>query len=160
MNITYITGDATRPQGEGKKIIAHICNDIGGWGSGFVLHISRRWTEPERSYRDWFRNGKLGEVPFKLGQCWVVSVGDDIAVANMIAQHGFGFDGNPPIRYDALKSCLEIVLHMAQLNLASVHMPRIGCGLAGGDWRLVEPIIQRTLCDKGIAVTVYDLPKR
>jgi O-acetyl-ADP-ribose deacetylase (regulator of RNase III) len=39
---------------------------------------------------------------------------------------------------------------------ASVHMPRIGCGLAGGDWSKVEPLITRRLTDKGIAVYVYD----
>lgn len=40
---------------------------------------------------------------------------------------------------------------------ASVHMPRIGCGLAGGSWGKVEPIIQEELCDKGVQVFVYDL---
>ena len=34
-------------------------------------------------------------------------------------------------------------------------MPRIGCGLAGGKWAVVEPIIQRALED--IPVFVYDL---
>jgi hypothetical protein len=42
-----------------------------------------------------------------------------------------------------------------ELN-ASVHMPRIGCGLAGGKWEKIEPIIQKHLCDGGIDVTVYD----
>ena len=36
-------------------------------------------------------------------------------------------------------------------------MPRIGCGLAGGDWNKVEKIINETLIDKGIEVYVYDL---
>jgi len=35
-------------------------------------------------------------------------------------------------------------------------MPRIGCGLAGGKWELIEPIITRTLCQRGIATVVYD----
>jgi len=35
--ITYLVGDATQPQGEGVKVIAHICNDIGAWGAGFVI---------------------------------------------------------------------------------------------------------------------------
>jgi hypothetical protein len=35
-------------------------------------------------------------------------------------------------------------------------MPRIGCGLAGGKWELIEPIIVRTLSEHDIAVTVYD----
>lgn len=39
---------------------------------------------------------------------------------------------------------------------ASVHMPRIGCGLAGGNWSRVEPLIMRRLAERGVAVTVYD----
>jgi len=37
-----------------------------------------------------------------------------------------------------------------------VHMPRIGCGLAGGKWEKIEPIILSELIDKGINVFVYD----
>lgn len=43
--IQYLKGDATNPQVEGNKIITHICNDIGGWGKGFVLAISKRWKK-------------------------------------------------------------------------------------------------------------------
>jgi hypothetical protein len=39
---------------------------------------------------------------------------------------------------------------------ASVHLPRIGCGLAGGRWELIEPLITATLCARDIATTVYD----
>jgi hypothetical protein len=51
--IMYINGDAACPQAKGVKIICHICNDIGGWGKGFVLAISRRWEQPEAEYRAW-----------------------------------------------------------------------------------------------------------
>ena len=34
-------------------------------------------------------------------------------------------------------------------------MPRIGCGLAGGTWKEVEPIVQAAL--DGLPVVVYDL---
>jgi hypothetical protein len=36
MSINFIVGDATTPIGDGLKIIVHVCNDIGGWGRGFV----------------------------------------------------------------------------------------------------------------------------
>lgn len=39
---------------------------------------------------------------------------------------------------------------------ASVHMPRIGCGLAGGTWSRIEPLIERRLISAGLSVTVYD----
>lgn len=49
--LRVIRGDAPSPQAKGSKIIAHVCNDLGGWGKGFVLAISKRWPEPERAYR-------------------------------------------------------------------------------------------------------------
>jgi hypothetical protein len=36
-------------------------------------------------------------------------------------------------------------------------MPRIGCGLAGGKWEEIEPIIDEELISIGVVVTVYDL---
>jgi O-acetyl-ADP-ribose deacetylase (regulator of RNase III) len=75
----------------------------------------------------------------------------------MIAQHGITHDalGVPPIRYDALEDCLTNVKHtIDHLGKSSVHMPRIGCGLAGGKWGTIEPIIERTLLD--IETYVYD----
>ena len=62
----------------------------------------------------------------------------------------------PPVRYEAIESGLGFVRERALADGASVHMPRIGCGLAGGDWARVESIVKATLVDAGVAVTVYD----
>jgi hypothetical protein len=35
-------------------------------------------------------------------------------------------------------------------------MPRIGCGLAGGKWSRIEPLITARLTDRSVEVTVYD----
>lgn len=77
----------------------------------------------------------------------------------MIGQHGIYKDskGLPPIRYDAVRQCLKEVALFTIAHKASVHMPRIGCGLAGGKWELMEQIIKEELITKEIAVTVYDL---
>ncbi|WP_422664384.1 hypothetical protein [Streptomyces mirabilis] len=37
--IMYVRGDAATPSAKGVKLIAHVCNDIGGWGKGFVLAL-------------------------------------------------------------------------------------------------------------------------
>jgi O-acetyl-ADP-ribose deacetylase (regulator of RNase III) len=153
--LRIINGDATSPQAQGPKIIVHICNDLGGWGKGFVLAISRRWPEPERAYRQWHRERAGND--FGLGATQLVAVQPDIWVANMVAQHGMrAARGGPPIRYDALGQCLGTVADHAVRLGASVHMPRIGCGLAGGRWELIEPIVTATLCSRDIATTVYD----
>jgi O-acetyl-ADP-ribose deacetylase (regulator of RNase III) len=153
--ITYIKGDATSPQASGVKIIAHICNDRGGWGKGFVVALSDRWAAPEEAYRAWFRD--RADNDFGLGAVQFVQVEPFIWVANMVAQHGLtAGSGGPPIRYEAVESCLARVAEKARELGASVHLPRIGCGLAGGRWELIEPILQRTLCARDVAVTVYD----
>lgn len=153
------TGDATKPAGAGPRIIAHVCNDLGRWGRGFVLAVSARWAAPEQRYRTWARDHEGDRLP--LGQVQFVDVGPQLWVANMVAQHGISTtNGRPPIRYDALTTCLQAVVVHAIRNQATVHMPRIGCGLAGGDWSQVEPLVRTQLCDRGIPVTVYDLPTR
>jgi O-acetyl-ADP-ribose deacetylase (regulator of RNase III) len=154
-NITFIKGDATSPQGKGTKMICHICNDIRGWGKGFVLAISRRWEQPEEAYRGWHKERANND--FALGAVQFVKVEPFIWIANMVAQHGIksGSQG-PPIRYEAVAKCLTKVAEKATEIDASIHMPRIGCGLAGGKWPKIEPLIEEHLCQRGLAVTVYE----
>ena len=157
MDICYVIGDATQPQGTGARIIVHICNDLGRWGKGFVLALSSRWAEREARYRAWSRGD--AEVPFALGQVQFVAVGPALWVANVLGQHGIRQAGAvPPIRYDAVRAGLAKVAQFAQLHNATIHMPRIGTGLAGGNWESISQVISEEICARGIAVTVYDLP--
>ncbi len=155
LKVNFLKGDATAPQASGVKIIAHVCNDLGGWGKGFVLAISKRWPEPEKQYREWHRHRAKNN--FGLGEVQFVEVEKYIWVANMIGQRGIknGSKG-PPIRYEAIGRCLEIVAGKAIELGASVHMPRIGCGLAGGKWPEIEPLIVRSLCLAKVQTYVYD----
>jgi O-acetyl-ADP-ribose deacetylase (regulator of RNase III) len=158
--IEYKVGDATTPEVPGPKVIAHVCNDIGGWGRGFVVAISNRWPEPEREYRAWHASSSANP-PIKLGEVQFVNVADDIWVANMIAQRDIRtVAGVPPIRYDAIRSSLSKVGEFTRVNRASVNMPRIGCGLAGGTWAEVSGIISAELLAKELRVYVYDLPQK
>jgi len=153
--IHFLKGDATDPQAKGKKLIVHICNDVGGWGKGFVVAISKRWAAPEEDFREQFTNRKQPGSDFKLGAVRFVSVTPEITVANMIAQHGMGArNGVPPIRYDALETCLGKVETFCSAGGYSVHMPRIGCGLAGGKWEKVEAVVLNALKERD--VFVYD----
>jgi O-acetyl-ADP-ribose deacetylase (regulator of RNase III) len=157
-DITYTQGDATDPNPR-EGFIVHVCNDQGGWGSGFVVAVSNRWSAPEAQYRTWHRQGisSMGR-PFRLGEVAYINVEPGLHVANMIAQHAYSRPGEPAIRYEALDQCLQAVASKAQdHNNANVHMPRIGCGLAGSTWDQIEPIVQRTLIESGVPVTVYDL---
>ncbi|MFJ6895286.1 macro domain-containing protein [Streptomyces hokutonensis] len=153
--INYVRGDATVPSVKGVKVMAHVCNDIGGWGKGFVLAVSRRWPEPEKEYRVWHRARAAND--FGLGAVQFVRVERYVWVANMIGQRGTrtGSKG-VPVRYEAIDTALGLLADRAAELGASVHMPRIGCGLAAGKWSRVEPLVTERLVRRGIAVTVYD----
>jgi O-acetyl-ADP-ribose deacetylase (regulator of RNase III) len=149
--IKYLKGDATRPQTEGNAIIVHVCNDIGAWGAGFVLAISKRWPQPEAAYRACAKELSLGKVQF-------VRVDPSILVANLVGQHKIRrVPSDPtPVRYHAIRKGLARVREVAILQGASVHMPRIGCGLAGGLWEEVEDLILTELDKHGVSTYVYD----
>jgi O-acetyl-ADP-ribose deacetylase (regulator of RNase III) len=149
--LKYVEGDATRPQGEGRKLIIHVCNNDRKWGSGFVVALSKRWKEPEELYK---------KMPMDLGVSSSVQVEDDIVVVNMITQEGIRHDPKDPevLNYTALGECLRGVKGMAEAHGASVHAPRIGAGRSGGDWEVIEAFLKDFLVRKGVDVTIYDLP--
>ena len=152
--IQYIKGDATQPTVNGNKIIVHICNDIGGWGKGFVMALSKRWKAPEQEYRNWYAS----QDGFELGAVQFVQVEKELWIANVIGQHKIRKDdqGNPPIRYKAIQEGLQKVSEKAKELNATVHMPRIGCGLAGGTWDKIASLITNELITHQIHTTVYD----
>lgn len=141
MTLHYLIGDATCPR-QKPAIIAHVCNDIGGFGRGFVLALSSIYPETKTAYKEWFRTGspELGQVQF------VDTHVEGIIVANMIAQHDIRWQGNiPPIRYEALEACLKQVYDEAIKKGMFVVCPRLGAVLAGGEWPKIEDIIKRAM---------------
>ena len=91
MKIDYTDGDATNPIGQGNKIIVHICNYNGGWGKGFVLALSRKWSAPEQHYRGWHKG--QGSIPLALGHVQFVQVARDLWVANLMGNTEYGGKG-------------------------------------------------------------------
>jgi hypothetical protein len=90
-------------------------------------------------------------------------------VANIVGRHGIRTrkgirtesgtepaDSGPPIRYDAVWECLHTLAGHAVRLHASVHMPRIGCGLAGGTGDRVEPLVTEALGAGDVRTVVYD----
>lgn len=168
MTIQYLVGDATDPVGDGHKIIVHCCNNVGAWGAGFVMALSAKWTKPEEYYRWWHRvdDENSNYKPFELGRVQYVLVEqnwtadswpENIWVANLIGQNGVRHFKNPrPVDYDAIAIGLVDVSANAMDAQASVHMPRIGCGLAGGEWDKVELVIEQSM-HPDLDIYVYDL---
>lgn len=122
-----------------------------------MVALSRRWPEPERAYRSWYRS--RASNGFGLGAVQLVECEPGLWVANLVGQHGVRRPGSKapaPVRYEAIGQALAALGERAVALGASVHMPRIGCGLAGGEWLRIEPLIAAGLCEQGVDVTVYD----
>ncbi len=124
------------------------------------MALSARSTLPEQSYRAWHREGLWEGDPFELGQTQLALFDSPgVLVANMIAQRGIRHSASAPpaVDYMALAGCLKHLAALATHMGASVHMPRIGCGLGGGDWDVVARLIEENLVSQDVSVTVYDL---
>ena len=127
----------------------HVRHKTGKWSAGFVLALSKKWKKPEEEYLNWYKksnNANKFHSPFtffELGMVQYITVEKDIYVGNMIAQHGIGIkNGKIPLDYEALIKCIIDINSWAVHCNLSIHMPKIGCGLAGGDWNKVEKIIK------------------
>lgn len=157
-SINYATGDATLPQSDQPTIICHSCNNLGAWGAGFVVALGARYPITREKYLEWYQ-ALWKDVPFKLGEVQFVEINPQLWVANLIGQDGVGFKRGKPVRYEALHQGFVTIARFAQQRGAEVVMPRIGCGLGGGDWNVVEGLITRTLLMNGVEVYVVDLPQ-
>jgi hypothetical protein len=132
VQIKYITGDASQPHVPENEtaIICHIVNNINRWGKGFVMALSARYPHLKPRYH---------AIPDKsLGKITIEQVGERLFVANLFAQNGIDWTN---------RECLTKVADYAKTiqGPVSFHMPRIGCGLAGGKWEIVEGIVKETL---------------
>jgi O-acetyl-ADP-ribose deacetylase (regulator of RNase III) len=96
----------------------------------------------------------VARAGFRAGDVRLTLVGNCLWVAYLAAQHGVG-RRNKPLRLDALEQCLARLAEAAVERSATVVMPRIGTGLAGGSWGDVEPLV-KTLAER-VPVIVYDL---
>lgn len=171
--INYIDGNVLDHKRNKKTILIHVNNDCGGWGSGFVVPLGKKYPLAEDSYRKWYEDGftkplsGLGQIPFTLGRIQLVKVEPDLYIGNMIAQSQPGgcsikVDDDEvyvrPIRLECLEECLYRVAAAAKKLDAEVIGPAFASGLAGANFKSeVEPLINKCLTRFGIQTTIYIL---
>lgn len=93
--------------------------------------------------------GYTSETPDRLFDLWVV---------NSYTQFNYGrnhADGDKkPLDYEALTLCMRKINRTFQGK--HIGLPKIGAGLAGGDWNKIKEIIQRELKDCKVTVVIYE----
>lgn len=167
--VTIKQGDATspRPQPNDGVVLAHLCNNIGAWGRGFVLAVDKVSPVPKAAYKALFAQCcpkiLLGTV--QIIECWLAGVPDgshagQYFIANMIAQSDIrknDIDNPCLVIYDALEVCLREVFSFAAKLGYPVHMPEgIGSGLAGGDKSVIRGLIEKVALECSADVTLWE----
>ncbi|MDE0032540.1 MAG: macro domain-containing protein [Deltaproteobacteria bacterium] len=154
--VRFLHGDVLHPGGSAPRFLCQLVNDRAKkWGGGVARKVAHRFPRAEVEFSDSLFRVPRGE---RLGSVIYSRATDDITVASMIAQEGFGPSLLPRIRYAALERCLKSVAARALAEKASIHMPRIGTGAAGGDWATIEEMLDDAVVRAGLSVTVYDPP--
>ena len=157
--IEYLRGDATKPARIGAAMIAHVVPDsVQVWGGqGFAAALRREFPEAQEKFRAWKISSPASST---MGAVHFCNVRDGIEVASIVAQKGFGPSVLPRIRYESLAVGLREVVERAAKSGATLHMPRIGAGSAGGNWDIIEDLLRSALIGRSVSAMVYDLPRR
>lgn len=150
--IVYVQGDIFESD---ETVIAHGCNCSGGFASGFAKEVTRIYPAAREAYLRKFAHEGGG---WSLGDVQVVEVessGFRRRIANCATQQRYGRpDQGPYVSYDAIRAVVRGLLKEFPQGLA---MPKIGAGLAGGNWDIIEQIINEEIGD--VEVRVYVSPK-
>jgi O-acetyl-ADP-ribose deacetylase (regulator of RNase III) len=170
INYTEIDGDLITLAKAGTfDVIAHGCNCHSTMGAGIAPQMAKAFGCDRFSMELWGSDvNKLGNIDYQtvvLGENTIWSLEDyknnrnepELIVVNAYTQFNYGrnhADGDAkPLSYEALTLCMKKM----NVLFAGKHigLPKIGAGLAGGDWEKIKGIIQRELRDCQVTVVNY-----
>jgi O-acetyl-ADP-ribose deacetylase (regulator of RNase III) len=154
--VNAITGDLIELARAGRfEVIAHGCNCFCTMGAGIAKGIRAAFPA---AYEADCRTAPGDRA--KLGTCssaTVATAAGALTVVNAYTQFDWRGPG-PHLDEAALASCLRWIReHHAARRLG---LPRIGAGLAGGDWERIAAIIARELAGEDVTVVTYQPPAR
>ena len=157
--ILYKQGNILSPVEEDKiTIICHQVNCKGIMGAGLAKQIRSRWPEVYNRYRHFCYDRLSGGI---LGHCQLVKADSCTWVANLFGQLSYGTD-KKQTDYDALERALNTlrlqIVQNKQFSDVTVRIPyNMGCGLAGGNWNVVNSIITNIFNDSPIKVEIWKI---
>ena len=131
-------------------VILHGCNCLHTMGAGIAKYLSTVY--PQVYDADVSQSKKNDKS--KLGSFTTAIITPKFHILNCYTQYDYMRRNStaPPVDYDAIRSCCKKVAE--RYRGWEIRTPKIGCGLAGGSWGIVQDIFIDEL--KGLAVTVYE----
>ena len=142
MHVVY--GDLIQLALDGAfDVIVHGCNCQCAMGAGIAKSIRRTFPGAFAADRATAKGDRSKLGTFSSAEVDVD--GRTLVVANAYTQ--FHWRGRKPLAdYDAIRRCFEAL--RAAFSGRRIGYPRIGAGLAGGDWGVIAPIIDEVLGDE------------
>lgn len=137
----YIKGDIRDTE---LQHIAHGVNCQNVMGSGIAKALYERWPKVKEYY-----HGYSIKV---LGAIQPIQVENHI-VWNCYTQNHYLPRTVRNVNYAAIVNCFS---NLRDMSITKLAIPKIGCGLAGGDWNIVEQLINDTVGDR-MEIWVYEI---
>lgn len=136
-----------------ENIIGHQVNCQGVMGAGLAKQIRKKYPEVFHNYSELVSNSK--NKSDLLGKMQLVTCGENKWVANIFGQYSYGRENINYTSYIALEDAMIYLRDFAIKHDLTVALPYgIGCGLAGGNWEVVEGMIETAFND--YEVTLYN----
>lgn len=146
--IRYIDGDLVR-DAEQFEVIAQCANCFCTMGSGIAPLIKAKIPEAYAVDCATVKGdlNKLGTISYTLNTKPIV--------VNLYGQFDYTGrrSGNMDLDYNALRSALKMMRD--KFSGKMIGMPKIGAGLAGGDWAIIEQIIEEELRGEYVTIVNY-----
>lgn len=147
----YIVGDITKTE---LKYIAHGVNAQNKMGSGVAKALYEKFPEVKKEYHLHCVLWSYEKQELLLGQVCPVFINDK-NIFNLFTQLNYGYDGKRYVNYASIVTCFRTLSNLIPEG-EILAIPKIGCGLAGGDWNIVEQLINDTVGDD-LEIWVYEL---
>lgn len=130
-------------------VLAHGCNCLCTMGAGIARAIATKYPEALAVDLQTIKGDKS-----KLGSFTKCRTKDSKVIFNLYTQYTYGF--GLQLDYVALSMALHNLKNWLDLHdpttKLKLGMPRIGCGLAGGDWKLVREQIEMIFNNRDVYV--------
>ena len=151
----YTTGDLLELfDNDEVQCVLHVANCQGVMGSGIALQIKEQFPQAYTAYKkDEQRNNGL-----ILGSYSMAAIREEACIVNLHAQDFYGV-GSRQLNYEALYNSLEQVAQTLKFaNFTGViGVPeKMGSDRAGGNWEIVEKIVEVTMKDFDVLIVSYD----
>lgn len=170
MTYNEVDGDLIQLAKERKfDVIVHGCNCLSNMGAGIAPQMAKAFGCNTFEMELWGPTiEKLGNIDYEtvvLGENAIWRLNDyknnrnepELIVVNAYTQYRYGknhADGSSkPLDYEALTLCMRKINETFKGK--HIGLPKIGAGLAGGNWNKIQQIIKYTLRDCKVTVVNY-----